>query len=79
MFYSYQGLRLDNEINFSNSIIDDSKFINYINNYTSKLPPKISNKKELTEKLKDFDKKDKIIATKIQVTRIVINNKVWLN
>ena len=56
---SYYGIIVDNETDLSKAIIDVSKFIDDIKEYTSKVPSKISNKRELAERLKqkDFDKK----------------------
>ena len=48
----YINLILDQETNFSNSVIDDHNFIDYISKFTKKVPEKLKNKEELKTKLK---------------------------
>ena len=48
---NYLNLTLDKETNFSNSIIDDYDFIDYISKSTKNVPEKLKNKEELKLKL----------------------------
>jgi uncharacterized protein YjbI with pentapeptide repeats len=67
---SYDGLKLNNETDFSKAIIDDSDFIDYISNYTSKIPLKIKNKIELGKKLKNMEIGEQRINLLLQISKL---------
>jgi tetratricopeptide (TPR) repeat protein len=67
---TYEGLTLNNETDLSKAIIDDSKFIDYLHQYTSNTPPKIHTKKQLREKLNQRDFDEKIINSLLQTSKL---------
>jgi hypothetical protein len=70
---SYNNLILDNYTKFDNATIDDPKFIEYIEKYTTYLPhEKIKNKKQLKEKLKEKSIDDDLMRLILNVSKLPV-------
>jgi hypothetical protein len=54
----FNNVRISDITNFSNAVIDEPQFIDYISKFTTNIPPVINNKNELKLKLKELIKDD---------------------